>query len=125
MKRFKFIGNTLLLFFFLCIFSCDKNEDEENIFFVEVLGKGMDCGDTFIVQFKEEDKSKVRKYHENTNSFYPVYYANNLIEDHKVAGLKLRITLEVCDAIEFPLCTAWGPGYGHVCIKTSELVLSD
>jgi len=45
----------------------------------------------------------MNKYLEHSNAYFPVFYANNLPE-------------------ELPSCTAWGPGYGHICIESVEKI---
>ena len=122
MVKLNLWASIFLLVLIVGNFGCNKNNEDDDVFLVEVIGKGMDCGSTFLIQFKEEDENKIRKYHENTNAFYPVFYANNLIEEHKEKGLLLNVTLEKCGAIDLPLCTAMGPGYMHICIKTSETI---
>ncbi len=124
MNKFKLLSGIFLLVFIVGSFGCDKNDEEDVVFLVEVIGKGMDCGSTFLIRFQEEDENKVRKYHENSNAFYPVFYANNLREEHKKTGLFLNIKLENLRdrKSNLPFCTTMGPGYAHVYIKTSETI---
>jgi len=103
-----------------CIIGCDKGDIEEpEVFQVEVLGKGMDCGDNFLIRFKEEDKARINRYLNHTSTYFPVFYAVNLKEEYKEAGLYLNVRIEKIADNEIPGCTAWGPGYGHVWIKES------
>ncbi len=110
-----------ILSFLVISLSC--KDDEENstpeIFQVEVLGKGMDCGDLFLIRFEEDDRERVNKYLEYTNAYYPVFYAVGLPEELKQDGLSLEITIGECGTDDIPLCTAWGPGYGIVCIESA------
>ena len=122
MVKLNLWASIFLLVLIVGNFGCNKNNEDDDVFLVEVIGKGMDCGSIFLIQFQEEDENRARKYHENTNAFYPVFYSNNLIEEHKVAGLILNISLETCDATDIPGCYAMGPGYAHVCIKSSETI---
>lgn len=125
MDKLKLWAGIFLLVFIIGSFGCDKNDNEDDdVFLVEVIGEGMDCGSTFLIQFQEEDENKVRKYHENSNAFYPVFYANNLREEHKKTGLFLNIKLENLRdrKSNLPFCTMMGPGYAHVYIKTSETI---
>jgi hypothetical protein len=87
-----------------------------------VIGKGMDCGDTFLVKFQEEDETRVNKYLEHSNAYFPVFYANNLPEEFKQEGWALKITLHKCQSEDFQACTAWGPGYGHICFESVEKI---
>lgn len=114
--HFKFL---LILLFFTSL-ACEKDDPEKDYFFVEVIGKGMDCGDTFLVKFQEEDEARVNKYLEQTNAYFPVFYANNLPEEFKQEGFSLKVTLKKCQ--ELPFCTTMGPGYGHICIESVEKI---
>lgn len=111
----------LILFVFL-IHACEKTEWEKEVFTVEVLGVGMDCGDTYLIQFREEDEQKINRYLENTNAYFPVFYAVNLPEEYKEKGLFLNITLGKCTADDVLACTTLGPGYSHVCISSAETI---
>jgi len=116
----------LVLLFFISL-ACKKNDpekddSEKDYYFVEVIGRGMDCGDTFLVRFQEEDEARVNKYLEQSNAYFPVFYANNLPEEFKQEGWGLKVTLHKCNPGELPLCTAWGPGYGHICIESVEKI---
>ena len=116
----------LILFMLLILFNfgCQKEDVEPDVFQVEVLEKGLDCGDLFLIQFDEQDENRLKKYLKNTYSLFPVFYADNLIEEHKERELFLHVTLEKCNTENsYPFaCTMLGPTYSHVCIKTSEPV---
>jgi hypothetical protein len=111
----------LVLLFFISP-ACEKDDPEKNYYIVEVIGRGMDCGDTFLVRFQEEDEARVNKYLEHSNAYFPVFYANNLPEEFKYEGWGLKVTLHKCQPAELPGCTAWGPGYGHICIESVEKI---
>lgn len=103
------------------ISGCEKDSQEKDDFFhVEVLGQGPDCGSLYLVKFFDDDE-KVNKVTDHINVFFPVYYAQNLKEEHKVSGLKLRITLGSPEKIEAVACTCLGPAYGHIYIENSEI----
>lgn len=107
----------------ICYFGCEKNDEvEPEVFRVEVLGKGMDCGDLFLIKFDENDEERINKYLEHSNSFFPIFYASNLKAEHKEEGLFLDVTLGKCSADDIALCTAWGPGYSQVCVESSETI---
>ena len=116
--HFKFL---LILLLFIGL-SCEKENPEKEYFVVEVIGKGMDCGDTFLVRFQEEDESRINKYLEQTNAFFPVFYVNNLPEEFKQEGWGLKVTLHKCQSAEFQACTTMGPGFGHICIESVDKI---
>lgn len=112
-----------LLIFCMFFFSCKEEGDKESeVFRVEVLGKGMDCGNLFLIRFEEDDESRVTKYLEYTNAYYPVFYAVGLSDEFKEPGVFLNITVGRCSSNEFVACTALGPGYGLVCIKSAAII---
>lgn len=116
---------TLIRFFlFVALLSfnacTDENESaESDLFQVEVLGKGMDCGDLFLVRFETEKEADINKYLEETNAYFPVFYAVGLPEELKQEGLFLDIRLGECTVDDIPVCTHLGPGYGVVCIESA------
>jgi len=78
----------LSLGMFLAV-TCEKREQEPQVsdeyFKVTVLGKGLDCGNTFVIRFIEEvvelPNSPVKNH----------YYADNLPEEHKIEGKNMEI----------------------------------
>jgi hypothetical protein len=122
MIKLKFLAGIFLLVFIVGSFGCNKNDEDDDVFLVEVISEETSCGGAILIQFEEVDDNKVRKYHENPNAFYPVFYASNMREEHIKTGLFLNIKLENCRAIDIPGCYAMGPGYAHVCIKSSETI---
>ena len=114
--------NFVLFLVVLGTTSCVEEAYDDNIFMVEVLGVGMDCGDTWLIKFNEGDEREVNRYLENTNAYFPVFYADDLPEDKKETGLFLNITLGECSENDISACTAMGPGYAHVCIKSAETI---
>ena len=118
------IYKILLISALFLAFACKDEEENtgDKIFQVEVLGKGMDCGDLFLIRFEAGVEQNVYKYSEQTNAYYPVFYAVGLPEELKQEGLFLDITLRECGTDDIPMCTAWGPGYSIVCIESAEPV---
>jgi len=112
---------SIVFLFSACTLGCEKEgQEEDEIFHVEVLGEGPDCGSLYLVKFFD-DEEKVVGVTLNTNVFSPLYYAQNLKDEHKVSGLKLRITLGNQEKIESVACTSWGPAYDHIYIEDSEI----
>jgi len=119
---FKIAVFTLTLF----IFSCSDEQAEEQMyaspdsFQVEVVGKGLDCGDTFLIRFADKDENRVNAYLGRTNAYYPVFYAVGLPDEFKDEGLILNVSIRQCGTDDIPVCTAMGPGYAIVCIQSAE-----
>lgn len=112
----------ILFVLFLVSFASCKDEVEnagDEKFQVEVLGKGMDCGDLFLIRFEENDEERLNNYLQPNNAFYPVFYALGLPDELKQEGLFLEITIGDCETDDIPACTALGPGYGLVCVETA------
>jgi len=108
---------------FISIFSllgsvgCEKEELENEWFNAEVLGKGIDCGDTFLINFMEGDKEKIYQILKMEDAWFPTYYAWNLPNEFKVEGLQVRIKFKSPSDEDVPPCTCVGPGFGHIWIK--------
>jgi hypothetical protein len=112
----------LLLLAVLYVTACEKDSGREDFFLVEVVEKGIDCGETYLIKFQEEDEKRVNKYLEHTNAYFPVFYADNLPEKFKVKGWILKVKLHKYQHGELPACSSMGPGLGHVFIESAETV---
>ena len=104
------IGLTFLLI------SCSEEsttnyEDQTN---ATVLGKGLDCGDSFLIEFDDT----VTELPEN--AFGKIYYADNLPENLKIEGKRIYIEFRGPKDGEFMVCTAVGPSYPHIIITNIE-----
>ena len=92
--------------------SCEKQEPQvsDEYFKVTVLGKGFDCGNTFVIRFNEEvaelPDSPVKNH----------YYADNLPEKHKIEGKNIEIQFRFPKEDEMYACTLMGPTYPHIYI---------
>lgn len=110
----------LLAVFYLS--GCRSDAGGGDFFLVKVIGKGVDCNETYLVKFQEEDEERVSKYLEEMNTHFPVFYANNLPEKFKEKGRTLKVKLYECQQGELPLCTAKDPGFGSVCIESATAI---
>ena len=73
-----------------------------------VLGKGQDCGNTFLIRFDEEVAGL-------PNS--PVkgcYYADNLPEEYKIEGKTVEIQFRLPKEDEMSACTTMGIAFPHM-----------
>jgi len=122
MYQFKLII-FISIFFLIGSEGCKKEELHKEWFNAEVLGMGMDCGDTFLINFMEGDKEKIFQTMEiEEDAWFPTYYAFNLPNEFKIGGLQVRIKFgkPTSDESKGKACTTFGPGFSHIWIKEIE-----
>ena len=119
MKKLKlFLFAALILIHYQCqkgvtpLFFQIDGPVNENFYLVTVLGKGIDCGDTYLIQF-EERLAEVEKYTE-TNS--EIYYADRLPDEFKINDLHLLIKFRNPTMDELYPCSTLGPTYPHIIV---------
>jgi hypothetical protein len=101
-----------------CLLGCEYSITGiggENRYAATVIGKGPDCGDTFLVRFAE--KGEVGKSLPDGNAVSSesgIYYADGLPTAFKTEGSEIRITFRTLRADEAIACTALGPAYAHL-----------
>ena len=112
-KKWDYEKNCLLLigFIFLLI-SCDKHEDNTEFFNAVVIGKGLDCRDSFLI--------KVNGYSGLPNTVDDTYYEINLPKEFKVEGKEIKVEFREPRDKEFIPCTTLGPGYSLIYIISAE-----
>jgi hypothetical protein len=113
MKRFIVLSTLISI---VILFSCEKENEiqDSNEFQFEatVIGKGLDCGETFLISLKSLD--------DNTDIANGTYYADQLDSDLKIAGLKIYLNCRKPSDTELYACTAMGPSYPHVIVTDSK-----
>ena len=83
------------------------NESADNGYFgAIVLEKGLDCGNSFLIQFEEGVTG--------LPSLYRVYYEINLPEKHKINNERISVKFRVPKDDEIMVCTAMGPTYPQI-----------
>ena len=106
----------ILIGLIFMIISCNKNENETNekSFNATVLGKGLDCGNSFLIKFNDD----VSGLPENTfdNTFYEI----NLPEEHKIEGKQVYVEFREPVNDETMVCTTMGIGYPQLYITKAE-----
>jgi len=115
MKRMLFY--LLVISFGATSTSCENDTDFIEIdyqFEATVIGKGLDCGDTYLIDLK-----KVMGDSKIANG---TYYADKLPPQLKVAGLKIRLNSRKSTNQDLYACTIMGPGYSHGIVIDSEKV---
>ncbi len=111
------------IFLFIGSSGCKKDELHEEWFNAEILGKGIDCGDTYLISFIQTDKEEILEILEiEEDGLFPTYYALNLPNEYKIEGLKVRVKFgRPTPNVDIP-CTTLGPGYHHIWISQIEKV---
>jgi hypothetical protein len=106
------MGRIRLIFIIMSLLaiSCCKNEIENEWSNVTVIGKGLDCGNTFLIQFDEN----VTGLPDNTSN--KTFYAVNLPEEYKVSGKKIIVEFREPNTSEMIVCTTMGIGYPQIYI---------
>ncbi len=111
----------LTVFFLFSTGSCEKEELENEWFNAEVLGMGIDCGDTFLINLMEGDREKIFQILKiERDAWFPTYYAFNLPNEFKIEGLQVRVKFRRLTPDEDVPCTFMGPTFGHIWIKKIE-----
>lgn len=102
----------LLLGFTFLVISCSNDDDHHEVFNAVVIGKGVDCGDSFLIKFNE-GVSGLPKSVDNT------YYELNLPEELKVAGKEIKVDFRTLKENEYIPCTALGIAYNIIYITSA------
>lgn len=100
----------------LCFFSACSSDDDNNSsenYEVTVIGKGVDCGDSFLLKFKDNASGLPK-------TIGHIYYEINLPKKFKVEGKKLKINVRKPKKSEYFPCTTLGPGYRLLYIRSAE-----
>lgn len=113
MKIFTTISILIILLFITN--SCEKENDTSEGFQYEatVIGKGMDCGETFVISLTGIDNNS--EFEDGT------YYADQLNSDFKVPGLKIYLNCREPNDNEIYACTHMGPTYPHVIVTDCKI----
>ncbi|MCK4661615.1 MAG: hypothetical protein KAT68_02015 [Bacteroidales bacterium] len=98
------------------ILSCNKNEKETDdlLYNATVLGKGLDCGNSFLIKFNDDVIGLSENNSDNT------FYEINLSEEYKIEGKKIKVEFREPEQGELMVCTTMGIGYPQVFIVKVE-----
>ncbi len=107
MKNFNF----LIIGLFIIIISCSKNNQDDLSAYADatVLGKGLDCGNSFLIKFD----NNVTGLPEN---FDHIFYEINLPDEYKIEGKKIKVEFRDPESDEMMACTTMGIGYPEIFI---------
>lgn len=107
MKRLSY----LLIFLSLSILSgCEKDNlaNKDFQFEATVLNKGLDCGETFLIELKNTCG--------NPNIANGIYYADKLDFEFKEPGLQIVLNCREPLKDELVACTTLGSSYPHIVV---------
>lgn len=111
MKR---VVGILIIIIGIQLVSCEKEKEIEYQYEAIVLGQGIDCGETYLIELT--GLSGEVEFENGT------YYADNLPSEFKINGLKIVLNCRELHADEIYACTHMGPTYPHVVVLNSELI---
>ena len=116
-----FIGVSLITMLVIS-FGCEKEELDYIEFHVIVYGKGIDCGDLFLLEFS----NNIDELYQITGlEGWQICYANDLEEKFKVQGKKLLVKIRKPTKDELFACTCLGPGYPWVTIVSAQEFINE
>lgn len=82
------------------------------IFNAVMIGKGLDCGESFLINFNE-DVTGLPKSVDNT------YYELNLPSELQIEGKEIKVTFRTLKESEYIPCTALGTAYSIIYILSA------
>ncbi|WP_373496562.1 hypothetical protein [Aquiflexum sp.] len=109
-----------ILLILLCLMmagiGCTRDEEPNNIgvFEVTVVGKGIDCGSLLVIDFEQDDQSRINAI--AGTSEWLRFYAYNLDMKYNQPGKILKVTARKTKDGELRLCRTLGPGYPWITI---------
>jgi len=85
--------------------------NNENSFNAKVLYKGIDCGDTFLIQFNNNAINVPENFTDN------IFYAINLPQQYKIEGLEININFRKPYDNEIMACSMMGITYPQIFVE--------
>jgi|GEM_PF-2199914 len=104
--------------FFLCNNDNSTNIDKSQYFSIKVIGKGIDCGNTYIIEFleKKEIVAQTISSINSVSSSSGIFYGDGLKAEYQKDSLMLYIKFRKLTTDEMNVCTTLGPAYQHIMI---------
>ncbi len=111
MKKINII--LILIIGVLVLGGCGKDDKNipQNDFNAKVLGVGVDCGDTYLIQFYESAENVPNNDTKN------VFYAINLPDEYKKKDLDIFIIFREPNDKEIPNCTMLDIAYPQIYVE--------
>jgi|LakMenEpi03Aug12_release.lakeMendotaPanAssembly.Ray.scaffolds.fasta_scaffold499856_2 hypothetical protein len=104
---------SIIALILLTLISCEKSVNKR-AFNATVIGKGLDCGNSFLLQFDRNAVGVPMNYFDN------IFYEINLPDKFKVAGKQINLIFREPVNDEIMVCTMAGPGYPQIYILQAE-----
>jgi hypothetical protein len=115
----RIVLNRKIIFIFVFIVlsfncSCDKNDNKEikYCFDAKVIGKGIDCGDTFLIDLKNLT--------DNSGLENSIYYAFELPSEFKVVNIEIQLNCRLPNENEDVACTTLGASHPHLIVTECD-----
>jgi hypothetical protein len=108
------IIKVLIGILFFTFISCENNSKNELInssFNARIIGKGLDCGNTYLIQFYDNVEGMP------PNSFDNIFYAINLPPILQVNDLEVNVNFRTPNDNELMACTTMGITYPQIIIE--------
>ena len=87
----------------------------------KVIGKGLDCGETYVIEFDKQNSQNIKTTEWYKEEWYR-YYADSLPNHSKVPGKEIKLNCRKPNENELYPCTHMGPSYPHVIITDCEVI---
>lgn len=113
---------SLLITILVISFGCKKEETNYIEFHVFVYGKGIDCGDLFLLNFLDNIDEL---YQITAQEGWQTCYAYSLKEEFKVQGKELLVKIRKPTKDELFPCTHLEPGYPWVTIVSAQEFINE
>jgi hypothetical protein len=109
----------VLTLFFACV--SDSGQKKEEIYSANVIGKGIDCGGTYLIQFTEKIDKVYNRLGLDTSRVYSgnVFYADLLPVQFQKEYTNIRIEFRPQTTNESYSCTTLGQSYPHIVITSA------
>ena len=112
------IGITLAALVLSCGGSSQNpTEDLRGYFTVRVVGRGMNCGDVYLVEFVED---LFEMYEIVGSDEFKTFYADSLPAQFKQKGQMLLVKFRKPSPAEQYECRSLGPSYPHIVITAAQ-----
>ena len=112
-RKLKIFLNFSLFVAIILLAGCEHEHIELSQFNVTVEGKGVDCGDLYLIRVNDNLEEL---YRITGREGWQTCYAYGLAEEYKVEGKKLLVELRAPRKSELFACTTLGPGYPWVTV---------
>ena len=108
--QYRVFANSLFFIVFFSLFTISCEKDEIKYHKAKVLGVGIDCGDSYLIEFDDYVEGLPESIFGN------IFYEINLPDIYKVEGKMIEVIFREPRNDEFMGCTMFGPTYPQIFI---------